>query len=485
MRIHNGSPVMSLSELVLFAFDDHSIPFQCAVELHLVGGHTTGSGKTTRIVLEPGKEGAPDSRAVVYYGSVHKVGKELWMWYLGQDEGPEWHQRVCFARSEDGYHWEKPSLGLVEYKGSKENSLVDLSQARHHVKACVVFHDPDDPDPQRRFKMAFESPSYENRVAVAYSPDGVRWREAENNPRGGKMEMSGGTRLNGVYHLSGHGGYLAGPKRQLITRISYDFENWSESFCVGLRRGYPLVAGHKGHSGKQVHLGAGLWNRGNVILGFYGQWNGHPSGDRRLVAMNLGLAVSNDGLHYREPILDFPIVSAAEDGVKKLPFGSAMVKYPALEQGQGFENVGEETLFWYAPWPETASDGVRVASWERDRLGCFGALPSPGGRGGTSHVVSCPIDLEGKPASVFLNLDGITEYSRATVEVLDEQFAPLPGYSKADCLGPDSPGLCQQVKWRSREAIQPGLSPVRVRINLEGVRREDVRLFAVYVKMAV
>ena len=32
----------------------------------------------------------------------------------------------------------------------------------------------------------------------------------------------------------------------------------------------PVVSG--AHQGEQVHLGAALWNRGNVVLGFYGQW---------------------------------------------------------------------------------------------------------------------------------------------------------------------------------------------------------------------
>ena len=84
----------------------------------------------TRIAVRMGEEGAPDSERVVYYGSVHRVGDELWMWYLGagllhglwmcrisgQDAG--WFERVCFATSTDGYNWHKPDLGLVEYKGS-------------------------------------------------------------------------------------------------------------------------------------------------------------------------------------------------------------------------------------------------------------------------------------------------------------------------------------------------------------------------------
>lgn len=65
--------------------------------------------------------------------------------------------------------------------------------------------------------------------------------------------------------------------------------------------------------------GRGPVERGAVTLGFYGMWDGRYSNDRRLVVMHLGLAVTNDGLHYREPVPDFPIVSATEDGWEVLP----------------------------------------------------------------------------------------------------------------------------------------------------------------------
>ena len=28
--------------------------------------------------------------------------------------------------------------------------------------------------------------------------------------------------------------------------------------------------------------------------------------------------------------------------------------------------MGDETLFWYAPWPEPGSDSVRLARWFRE-----------------------------------------------------------------------------------------------------------------------
>ena len=481
MHIHNGGPRQRLDKIVLFPFDDHSLPLHCGVELHLEG-HMTPCGRT-RIVVDLGEEDAPDSERVVYYGTVHRVGDELWMWYLGQGRDAAWFERVCFATSTDGYNWHKPNLGLVEYKGNRNNNLVDLNQGSHHVQSCVVYHDPDDPDPDRKFKMLFQSRKYDSSFAAAFSADGLSWRESSNNPVGSWLEMAGGTRHNGCYYICGQGGTHAGGVRQLVTHISYDFENWSQASCMGMRRSNvsPRSPVTGSSAGEQIHLGASLWNRGNVIVGFYGMWNGHPSNDRRLVTMDLGLAVSNDALHYREPIPDYPIVSAAEDGWQELPHGNTLVNYPALIQGQGFEQVGDETLFWYAPWPEQSSDGVRVASWPRDRLGYL--QPFPAGRmrpGQAPHIVSAPIDLDGKPAQLALNIDGLGDYSDVTAEIITEQLEPVPGYSAADCIPPSASGLSQPVAWRGRDTVQHENGPIRLRLNFSGIRPEDIQLFAAY-----
>ena len=481
MIIKNGGPIVSRDEVVLFPFDDCSIPFQFGIRLQLVG-YQGGIGRT-RIVLGTGGPGAPDSKLVVYYGTVRRVGNELWMWYLGQgDQDKEWHERVCFAKSKDGYHWEKPNLSLVEYAGSTKNNLVDLMGGKAHVQAGVVFYDPDDPVSKRRFKMAFETTKYPMKMAVAYSEDGLRWKESSNNPVGLGFEMAGGTKFNQCYYLTGQGGGSHFPPlRKLETRASYDFEHWTQSTCLGLRRDNipPRPMKYDYQAGEQIHLGAALWNRENVIIGFYGQWHGHPSHDRRLLTMDLGLVVSNDALHYREPIPDFRIVSAAEDSWKSIPFGDTTVHFPALIQGQGFENIGEETLFWYAPWPEQDSDGVRVTSWARDRLGYFQSFLGPQQ---DIHFISAPIDLEDKPARIYMNIDGLSDHSKLSVEILDEKFKKILGYSRATYIASKESGLHQIVKWQNHEAVEKLDSPMRIRVNFEGIRPEDVKIYAVYIE---
>ena len=503
MKIINSTIATSLDEIVLFPFEDYALPLQRGVDLQLKGYQ--GGGGTTRIVLAPGDEGCPDSEHVAYYGSVKRVGDEFWMWYLGQasvdvDMEQAWFQRVCLAKSRDGYHWERPNLGLVEYNGNKNNNLVDMGDEIGHIAACVVFFEPDDPVPERRFKMAFADRRYRSQLAVAFSADGLTWQESPNNPVGPWLEMAGGTRIDDAYFLSGQGGmHIKDAARQFATHTSYDFEHWTLASTLGMQRtNGPIQANAQAgkfskNGSEQIHLGAGLWNRGNVVIGFYGMWNGHTSNDRRMVNMDLGLAVSHDALHYREPIPNFPIVSAAEDSWKLLPERPELSKFPALMQGQGFENIGNETLFWYFQWPEQKSDGVRVAVWPRDRLGCFQAYahgPLTTGEQGTGlaaggsttpHIISAPIDLKGQPVRVSLNADPPNQYCGVSVEVLDEHFHPVEGYTHTDCDPIREGGFRQQVTWNSN-GIPAMANRIRIRIDFTGIRFEDALLYAVYLE---
>ena len=65
--------------------------------------------------------------------------------YRGMDtasgrEGPD-TQYLCLATSKDGITWEKPSLGLVDFRGSKDNNIVAYENG-HAFPACFTFLDP-------------------------------------------------------------------------------------------------------------------------------------------------------------------------------------------------------------------------------------------------------------------------------------------------------------------------------------------------------
>ena len=65
-----------------------------------------------------------------HYISVFQDGPLYRMYYRavpGKDlpaSGEGWLLTVAYAESNDGIHWTKPNLGLVEFQGSKQNNII-------------------------------------------------------------------------------------------------------------------------------------------------------------------------------------------------------------------------------------------------------------------------------------------------------------------------------------------------------------------------
>lgn len=480
--VANAPQPARVGEAVLFPFDNYSIPFTWGLKLDLIMGK--GPGARDPVVVHPGPPGTPDCKGVRYYGTVIQVGDELRMWYLGSgDKDVRPGLSLLYATSKDGVHWEKPNLGLVEYNGNKQNNLLPLLEPKYGLAESVVLYEPDEPDPQRRFKIVFESNKYNNRLAVAFSADGLHWKESSRNPVGPWLEESGLVKVNDCYYVNGQGGgnYGAGRLRAMTTVASYDFEHWTQACATSFRRGPITEELRLDHwnSWEEVHLGASLMNRGNVVMGIYGMWHGDPTGDRGRVTMDLGLIVSNDGLHFHEPVPGFKFIPAREE--QEVNPGR-----DCLAQGQGMVSIGDKTHYWYEAWGQPGG-GVRMATWERDRFGYSRMfdkelLPrDPYGRGLPAHLISCPMKLDYAGARVFLNADNLSEHTELTVELLDRQFQSLPGYSAEECIPVRTSGFRQAVTWRGKQQLDAFSQPVRVRVNFGGIRPEDAKLYAVYV----
>ena len=485
LEVFNGGPNCRADEAVLFPFDDHSIPYSTGLRLQLVPGKTPY--KSNPIVLRRGEPGTCDDDRVVFYGTVIEIDGELRMWYQAKslrDRG----RRLAYATSTDGENWEKPNLGLVDFYGNRENNLVDLFEGQPVLTSCPILYDPEDPDPNRRFKMCIETSIYTNQLAVAYSSDGLCWTESTNNPVAPAQETGSVLKIGGCYYvvsqdeLGYHGSHF-GIARKMVTYASYDFETWTQAAHLGFRRDdippSPMQPDH--NIAEEAHQGAMLWNRGNVVIGVYDMWHGNPMGEQNQIQIDLGLVVTNDGLHYREPIPDFKLIPAAGEEEAPLEYGQAVTH----AHGPAMVNRGEQTLMWYGLF--FGSD-VRIATWQRDRLGYLETFrevpvsnepffpitrPRP-------HFITCALrPLDGQ-TRVYANLD-VSEYSPLTVDLLDEAFRPVPHFSGDDCVPLREAGLRRPIVWKGGDALPSATDSFRLQVNFGGgVRPEDARLFALY-----
>ena len=63
----------------------------------------------------------------MHYSTVLRDGDRFKMWYRsdpGVDSNRDIVSLSCYAESDDGVVWEKPSLGLLEVYGSTENNVI-------------------------------------------------------------------------------------------------------------------------------------------------------------------------------------------------------------------------------------------------------------------------------------------------------------------------------------------------------------------------
>jgi hypothetical protein len=114
-------------------------------------------------------------------------------WYEAWDETYklDFEARLCYAESDDGLTWRKPELGLVEYRGSKQNNiLLDLAHSFHGFgfTGHCVFVDPT-ASGRERYKMlcmgaaeALTGDAWLGVVIPAWSADGLRW-ECPRHPK--------------------------------------------------------------------------------------------------------------------------------------------------------------------------------------------------------------------------------------------------------------------------------------------------------------
>ena len=106
------------------------------------------------------------------YAVLFKDGDRFRAWYRcipHPDNNKTAQACTAYVESSDGITWHKPSLGLINFQGSKDNNLViddpDLVN-------FAPFLDPQAPAPQR-----YKGIGRRGAIYTATSPDGLRWHK--------------------------------------------------------------------------------------------------------------------------------------------------------------------------------------------------------------------------------------------------------------------------------------------------------------------
>ena len=492
--------------VTVFAFDDVSIPHTQNLKLEM----RTPERYPDNPVVRRGPPGSPDALGVQFYGSVIREGGRFRMWYVAFDDDatnpvPSARWRAAYAESSDGLHWMKPTLGLVDYKGSKDNNLILTDPSPLGFVNLKVLADADDPDPRRRYKISthvyFRHNTRLGTLAPFASADGLHWKLlTDATPRSAELrkedlvlpavhfEPCGGLyQWDGLYYICGQNAMAAPrPYHGRVVRLyrSSDFVHWSATSSIAFVRTpqHTLLGPGRSREGEQNHEGISVWNRRNLLLGLSGRW--HGALDWGGVTVDLGFVISNDGVHFREPLHEWTFLRRGEDGAWD---------QGGVLQGQGFENIGDQTWIYYGAWDprhrekDPARGGVGIAMLPRDRFGDLVVDESGKGPGDyqtpeiTSDFITTALTTpSGAPVRFHLNADGLGAGSALKVEILDAQEHPLPGCSGADAAVVRESGFQVPVAWRGQTDLSNLPERIRLHITFDGKRNTAIRFSALY-----
>ena len=481
-------------QAVLLAIDDVSLPLKQNLSYYL-----SKPKVRKQPVLAPSRDNplAPDHLAAHFYGSVLLDEGKFRIWYypvsFGKDYSELTQGPVCYAESDDGIHWTKPNLGQIEFKGSKNHNGIKLPEKI--IEGVHVIKDEEDPDPSRRYKMVYNPHNGRTFVIqTATSPDGIHWTTPPKYPKDQFLEQSGFFKHNGMYLVhgqaleAGEGGGSRG--RQGYAWVSVDFDNWLEATAEAFALPEPAEASRRSttHPYDQVHLGVAGTSLGNVVVGLYGLWHNFP-GDRsrdvpeswfghEKTSCDLGLVVSNDGIHFREPVKGHVYISRVDSPVTAVDGKT----YPTiLIQSSAAVNVGDETWIYHGRWRNAVYGKdywgeVALATLPRDRWGALGLYPNRS----KGQVWSTTVRLPPEGCRIVLNADAPRSMR---VEIADERFRPLPEFSGSNSGTADNDGGFEcPVNWSAGDLSSLGGKKVRLRILMERKENSQPRLYAVYLR---
>ena len=410
------------------------------------------------------------------------------LWGMGQDDkggkdaGTEGNRYGCYLESTDCKTWQRPSLGLIEFNGNRDNNLIQISPH------ATVFKDPVAP-PEERYKAAWVA-EYDRKLfdklkdrpwstpaiqaggknvyalMAAVSPDGLKWtdlpepisievsdthnicyydkllekyvlytRTREVNPRAPGFPASVSERSSNLARRTigrtESRNFREFPLSQTIVETTSDMLP-SDTYYTN---GYTTVPGAPDH-----HLMfPTIWHQANDSSSF-------------------ALLTSHDGkLWSRAP--GSPVMKTADFGQWD---GGSIFNAPGLvELPDGTWAMPYTGYIYPHKYPRGAwKYAVGLATWPKGRL--MALVADSKGEFATAAMV-----VPGKT----LHINAVTARAGSIlVEAVDMNGTAIPGRTFADAVPIVGDQFWTQVKWKTQDDLgEPG-KPVEFRFRMDQAR---------------
>lgn len=411
-------------------------------------------------------------------GDLYRMYYKAWQLTIADGKLTQPHPLLaCYAESDDGIHWRKPDLGIVEFEGSKQNNIVLATGRIDKVEAdpghIAVFRD-DNPDApaESRYKAIIRSRK-PNGLLPFQSADGLHWGPMSNGPvitygAFDSQNLAFWDPIRGEYRA--YFRFFNEGRRDILTATSPDYVTWSDP--------QPLV--YPGAPPEQLYTNQiKPYHRApHIFIGFptrYVDRGWTPSTDalperehrrmRSSANQRFGTAVS-EGL-----------LMSSRDGATFDRWGEAFL--PPGPERPGSWNYGQQYIAWHVVETESALPGApkelslyaSESYWTGNssavrryslRMDGFVSIRAPLSGG---ELVTKPLRIEG--GSLTLNFAS-SAAGGVQVEIQDAAGKPLPGFTLDDCPPLYGDSIDRQVTWKGGSDVSSlAGTPVRLRFALK------------------
>jgi hypothetical protein len=383
----------------------------------------------------------------VFYDARDRLFK---MWYMGG-----YSQNTCYAVSQDGLEWTKPSLDVVPGTNIVTSGLRDSS---------TVWIDYAERDPAARYKMASFNGS-KGGLLMLVSADGVHWLEVGRSGPTGDRTTFFQNPFRNVWVFSIRDEILAGMGRRRRYWETPDFIDG-----VGWRKGQPVIwTGADALDPQRPGYGITpeLYNLDcvayeSLLLGLFTIWRGERT-DREK-PNDVGVGFSRDGFHWDRPSRQafVPVSEHVGDW-----------NWANVQSAGGCCLVVGDKLHFYVSGrrgvPGTSLPGIcstGVAMLRRDGFASLAEPPqdAPVARvwaqpNVPSSVTTRPLRFSG--GHLFVNVDA--RGGELSAEVLDEGGRVIAPFSRSHCRAITGDTTRAELTWAGGSVKELAGTPVRVR----------------------
>lgn len=375
------------------------------------------------------------------------------MWYMGG-----FLMSTCYAESDDGITWRKPSLDVVPgtnvvWKSHRDSSTVWLDQFAR--------------DPRQRYKMSLWNDYY---LRLYASSDGVHWDAMGQTGYAGDRSTFFYNPFRNVWVFSVR---AEEQTRRLEGRYRRYWESRDFASAVNWDGRVPIAwtkATSDDVAVASMARRAELYNLDcvayeSIMLGLFTIWRGESSVREKINEVTLGF--SRDGFHWHRFNSTFAGVNDEPGSWNHANVQSA---------GGGCLIVGDRLHFYVsgrAGIRGTGAPGIcttGLATLRRDGFASMDWLPdeAPVLRHGPSGIAygaltTRPIRFGG--SHLFVNAD--TRGGGLRAEVLRQDGTVMPGFSRHECPPVVGDGTRLRVVWKGADLRTVAGQPVRIRFLVD------------------